>query len=327
MINIWTGKIGDGKSYHVVKNEVIPAVKAGRPVLTNLDIGPEHIRAIAFECGISPAEVRIRVVDGERLKQMLQLDENDKEGKHLEIEKQTLVVVDEAQKLWRAREFKETSNNFLFLLEWHRHLGLDIDFITQDVAQMDKAIGRLCNEFLTVKNLRVLNTWLGDRYVIQHREKPGMPVIATTRGYLEPKYFRFYRSMVNEGKRTHETASGLSFWKVAAVAGLVMVSGYRVFTQGAFGGTAKAAKIATSGGGITSGLNKPGESVAVSAAGAASVAEGRVSGLSARGENLRDALREKPKVCRLETQIGRSRILMNGKDERLEWPRIVTVCE
>lgn len=316
MIYIYTGKIGDGKSYHVVKNELIPAVKAGRPVLTNLDIGPEHIRAIAFECGLSPAQVKITVVDGERLKEMLQLDENDKEGKHLPIEKQTLIIVDEAQKLWRAREYKETSNNFLFLLEWHRHLGLDVVFISQDVGQMDKAIGRLCNEFLTVKNLRMLHSFVGNRYILQHRQRPGDPVVATTRGTLDPKYFRFYRSMVNEGMRTHETTAGLSLVKVGAVVALLCVAGARVYSQGAFGGAvktmrqteAKAAALAAS-----PGQTSPSMPV--------------VEPLARRGETLRDAVRDTPRPCRIETQIGRSRLKFRGTEDVREWPRAVTVCD
>ena len=51
---LYAGKTGSGKSYGAVKNCIIPAIKAGRPVYTNVALNPEHFA----EKGMDPTLIR-----------------------------------------------------------------------------------------------------------------------------------------------------------------------------------------------------------------------------------------------------------------------------
>lgn len=233
MIYLYEGKIGDGKSYHVVRNELLPAIRAGRRVYTNIDIGAEHIRNMEIHCGLEVGTARIDRVDGKNnWRALLQLDDDDKEGVSLRVAQRSLIIVDESQMIWDAREFKETPKGFLTFLEYHRHFGLDVVFITQNVKRLDSAARGLANELLQVKNLKMLSSVLGDRYVIHHRQKPGDPIVASSSGRFDPLYFRFYRSHRDGGMRTHASMTGISWKYYGIVLALLVFAGIRIAQRG-----------------------------------------------------------------------------------------------
>lgn len=206
---VYYGKIGDGKTYHVMANEILPAVKAGRRIYSNIE-GLDH-REIAFYAGVPLADLKItQWENSDEIRSHLVADRDDKEGVSLKIDKGSLVVVDEAQLVYDAREFKNTGKNFLTLLEKHRHWGLDIVFITQNPKRLEGAICRLANRCYQVKNLGFLSTIFGSRYVIHHRQTPFDDVVQTSHGRLKPEIFKLYRSAVQHGEQTHKTKSALN---------------------------------------------------------------------------------------------------------------------
>jgi zona occludens toxin (predicted ATPase) len=210
VIYLYYGKIGDGKTYHVMANELLPAVRSGRKIYTNID--GLNIKQIAMATGKLPYEVNIEHIENPNtIKELMTIDANDKEGHSLKLERGSMVIIDEAQMIWDAREFKDTKKGFLSLLEYHRHFGLDFVFITQNPKRLEVTISRLSNESYQVKNLGFLGAFLKGRYVMHSRQSPyDRDIISTTRGTYRDEVFACYRSFVSKTNKTHKTKSAMS---------------------------------------------------------------------------------------------------------------------
>src|SRR5580692_1543897 len=64
-----------------------------------------------------------------------------------------LYVIDECHNYFPAREWQLTGNDATFFLSQHRKLNCDVILITQHPEQCDKALRRLAQEYMTVRNL------------------------------------------------------------------------------------------------------------------------------------------------------------------------------
>lgn len=230
MIYLYYGKLGDGKTYHVVSNEILPALRHGRNVYTNID--GLDLREIAFYLNKPLAEIDSHVhifEDTNQIIDMCQLQEGDKTGESCLLEKGSLVVVDEAQLVWNNRDFKNTKKEFAHLLQWCRHLGLDFVFVTQDVGNLEVLIRRMCNYAYQVKNMRLLSAFLGNRYIINVRQTPqDLTIMSRSLGSFDPKIFRLYRSMV-ETSRHKSSGAFLQVWWFWAI---ILVVGFQIFKSG-----------------------------------------------------------------------------------------------
>lgn len=227
MIYLYYGKIGDGKTYHVVSNELIPAVRAGRKIYTNIDgLSKKHIGMLT---GKIDNEMQIVILSNDQLKDLLQLSVDDKEGLGLQVSRGALIIVDEAQMIWDAREFRDTKKTFLTFLEYHRHFGLDIVFITQNVKRLESSISRLCNESYQVKNLKFLGGFLKRQYVLHIRQTPhDREKVATIRGSYRNEIFLCYRSYVASSKFSKKTKAALQGFVYYATA-IMLVLGVSMF--------------------------------------------------------------------------------------------------
>jgi hypothetical protein len=243
--SVYFGKIGDGKTYHVMINELLPALAAGRRVYTNIDGLNE--KEIARYLGVCATKLEIyHEVDAEWYRKNLVWDsDGDKEGEALgkRVKHGSMIVVDEAQNIWPARETKNTQAGFIKLLAYQRHFGLDFVFITQQVKLMDVVISRFCNDAYQIKNLGMLSKSLGRRYIVNRRQSPLDPdVIGQYKGKYDDKIFRLYKSASLRVKSTAKNASFLSrpMFKFAAVGLLLGI--FFVANNGLFPGISKVKK-------------------------------------------------------------------------------------
>lgn len=214
-IYLYYGKIGDGKTYHVLANEVVPAARKGRKIYTNLD--GLNVRRLS-----QYVDREVDVVQWEKVEDIraaFNLDQDDKEGASLKVDRGSLLIVDEAQMIFDSRQWKDTGPGVLRLCEYHRHFGLDIVFITQSPGRLDKSLCRLANESLHVKNLRFLGSMFGKRYVINIRQTPwDRETMATMSGSFKSEIFALYRSsVVNARARVSKSAVKMT-WMVAPAA-------------------------------------------------------------------------------------------------------------
>lgn len=134
MIWLYTGTPGSGKSYHVCC-DVIQKLKRGGNVIANFPVNENVIK----RCKGSSL-----YVDNNDLTPAYLIDhamKNHKFGK----EAQTLVVIDECQIMFNAREFgRKDRRDWVTFFSQHRKLGYNVILITQSDKMLDKQIRALC---------------------------------------------------------------------------------------------------------------------------------------------------------------------------------------
>jgi hypothetical protein len=64
-----------------------------------------------------------------------------------------LYVIDEVHNYFGAREWQATGSDCTWFLSQHRKMGCDVVLVTQHPDQTDKALRRLAQEYMTVRNL------------------------------------------------------------------------------------------------------------------------------------------------------------------------------
>lgn len=127
-ISSYVGMPGHGKTYGVVKHVVIPALKKGRRIYTNIPINKEEC-----ELRFNNIPVHFDIKD---------IKENSNWWTDI-FEPGSVLILDEVQKLWpagmKANVIPEEDRNFL---SEHRHqvgedgYSTEIILITQDIGQM-----------------------------------------------------------------------------------------------------------------------------------------------------------------------------------------------
>jgi hypothetical protein len=207
MILLYTGKTGDGKTHHIIRNELLPALRQGRRVYTNID--GLNLRAIAAFMDV-PYDIIMRQVTictGNEIRTLCQLhmlNSGDIDNEGLELEPKSLVIVDEAQMIWASSDWAKFSNRraFMSLLEYHRHFGLDFILITQASKNLDVSVSRTANEVCQVERRHYLGKLGARNYAVHHRRAIGAPIDYTTNHVFLSDIFHLYRcSFVPESAR------------------------------------------------------------------------------------------------------------------------------
>jgi len=214
------GRPGGGKSYEAVAYQVLPALKEGRKVITNLPLQIDHFVAVLGE------EVRelIVVIDG-KLNDFGSMERpfskvadyndewrNDKgQG--------PLYVVDEAHMTLPNKNLNTE------ILEWyslHRHYGVDIVLVTQNLRKIHRDI----KDMVEVTYYCAKNTALGSNNTYTRKVRSGAngDVVNTSIRKYEQAYFPFYKSHTASNSSVVEAMAAdiVPLWKRWPVVGSVL---------------------------------------------------------------------------------------------------------
>lgn len=191
------GLNGSGKTYHAVKDFLIPALKAGRNVITNIDgIDTEYLH-IAFGISYENLEKLVLYPPGEDLSQAGGFD--DPMTRFYEIcqkQKNTLVLFDEIQTYYPAMAWKENPyrNAFTAYVTQHRKYGDDLVALTPDASKVDSAIRNIFHYNIHFKKAGLIGQndryFYNVRYASEFDSKP----LKTGTGKYEPEYYAAYKS-------------------------------------------------------------------------------------------------------------------------------------
>lgn len=125
----YTGLPGSGKTYDVVANQVMPALKAGRHVVTNIPLEREAIRALIPDARLSEFPMEQVQASPELI------DHYAAPG--------CVLILDEVWRLWPSgQKSNQVPEPFRKLLAEHRHMvdevgnSMQIVLVTQDLAQI-----------------------------------------------------------------------------------------------------------------------------------------------------------------------------------------------
>lgn len=235
MIYAICGTPGSFKSCYAVENFVLPALRKGRKVFTNIEgLSAAHISAYYDLDPISVEEnlqVLGRVYDDDGTYH----EDRDKIRKFYEdLPINALVIIDEAQNYFSSRDFKEQfSSDLIPWLTKHRHLGNDVVWITQNIESVDITFRR--NTHLTyalrrAENLGLKNAafnYIFDRADLDRRH------LARKMYRPDPTIFKLYSSYqeksVEENRKSYNVFMRSPFVWLAVVvfayAAYVMFSG------------------------------------------------------------------------------------------------------
>lgn len=137
-IILLSGLPGSGKSLNAISQFILPQLKRGRTVYTNIE-GLNHLAISIY--------LDMPLMDVDNL-----LVSTDITGKTLEFTTSMVkklphgcfVCIDEAQRFWNNRAYSSPENiELLPHLQQHRHYGQDFLFVTQNMDQLDIGIRRL----------------------------------------------------------------------------------------------------------------------------------------------------------------------------------------
>jgi len=166
------GKPGGGKSYLAVF-QICEELKSGkgRNIVTNIALNLPELAAWCHENikdEVSLSE-RIRVLDDSEAGEFWLYEPHKKYDRRREIKvgkrvievpdfsergsPGCLYVIDEVHNYFGAREWQATGSDCTWFLSQHRKMGCDVVLVTQHPDQTDKALRRLAQEYMTVRNL------------------------------------------------------------------------------------------------------------------------------------------------------------------------------
>lgn len=229
-INAYTGLPRSGKSYGVVENVIVPALKKGRVVWTNI---PMHETAVAELCGLLPVQFHI--------------DDIRKNPNWFQevLPKGVVLVLDEAWRLWpsglKANQILEQHKSFL---AEHGHMvgednySTEIYLVTQDLAQIAVFARNLVDT--TVRSSKLTSIGQSNRFKIEIFDGPVTgpkpqkdKKIRQSISKYDPKVYSLYRShtMSETGAAGDETPTdqrknifkGAGFKSIAIAAVLVPI--------------------------------------------------------------------------------------------------------
>lgn len=176
MIYFYSGTPGSGKSYHVAE-DIRKALLKGELVISNFPVNLDFLppdkrnRFIFVDNNELLNNAYLRRIDKKRITEYSYIDGLvslsqqffDRNSKGQIIERQALIVLDEAQIIFNPREWNRNDRlSWIEFFRLHRHLGYDIIVCSQDDVAIDKQIRGIFQTEVVHKNLRNYNTvsWL-----------------------------------------------------------------------------------------------------------------------------------------------------------------------
>lgn len=195
-ITAYTGLPGHGKSYGVVEHVILPALRAGRMVVTNLALRADVVAAEYPEAKLFPFDVAAICAEPGLIKAAALPG--------------AVVVIDEAWRLWpQGMQGKNVPEPFRAFLAEHRH-NVDADgnsmqvvLVTQDLKQLASFARALIEETYRVRKLVALGaskSFVVDVYAgaavsaVSGGSPPEKGRVRQMPGRYKAEVWRFYQS-------------------------------------------------------------------------------------------------------------------------------------
>jgi len=215
-IEFYWAKVGHGKTYHIVKNRLLPALMEGRNVYTNINFGgplmindcevfSEELRAGMIISDYLKKDIReqFHVIGGDWVRATLNMGSSQKDFNN--IPNGSRIILDEVQDIFPIGGYKAAPEGFFRLLCKCRHYDIDFVFISQNTSLVDKRIVSTCSDFIKIKNAGFLSSFLSKTYRVTHHQS-----VFDFEGYsssihkFDPDIFTLYKSANAIVKKTHK---------------------------------------------------------------------------------------------------------------------------
>ncbi|WP_343743266.1 zonular occludens toxin domain-containing protein [Herbaspirillum huttiense] len=241
-INVYTGLMGSGKSYEVVSEVIVPAIAAGRRVVTNVDgIDGDKIREY-IERNYKPVpdslgEV-VHVTNGDVALEKFFPFYDDKKGAHTDtvVQPGDLVCVDEAWRFWPATGATLLKEHKSFFLE-HRHftnaqtgIACDLVLMIQDMSTLNRFVKNVVA--FHIRTHKKISLGLSSHYSVSifegNKQTKAARISVTLRKYRKeifPLYSSFKGGAAGKIVNVDKRQNMLARKKIWATAALLVVAG------------------------------------------------------------------------------------------------------
>lgn len=243
-INVYTGLMGSGKSYEVVSEVIVPAIAAGRRVVTNVDgIDGDKIREYIEKNYKTVPETLgevVHVTNGEVSQPNFFPYYDDKKGEHTDtiVQPGDLACIDEAWRFWPATGATLLKEHKSFFLE-HRHftnaqtgVACDLVLMIQDMSTLNRFVKNVVA--FHIRTHKKISLGLANNYSVSifegNKQTKAARISVTLRKYRK-EIFPLYSSfkggaagkIVNVDKRQNMMARR-SVWLTAIFMVLVLIA-------------------------------------------------------------------------------------------------------
>lgn len=221
-VTMMIGPPGAGKSYEATVFQVLPALKEGRKVITNLPLNVEAFAEINEEF---VDLIELVFPSKENQKPFSRAQDYQSDWKHPEDGIGPLFVVDECHvPLPRGKTLLEVEEWFAM----HRHEGVDVILMTQSYGKVSKSICELVQTAIVLRK----NSNLGFRNAYRRDVRDGLTratSLGVTQRRYEKKYFKLYQSYTRGGKGEGKHSDIKPIWKRWPFLGLGAVVLYLLY--------------------------------------------------------------------------------------------------
>jgi zona occludens toxin (predicted ATPase) len=220
------GQIGSGKTYLAIEKFILPALREGRFVYTNIDFGHKF----EFEVWANFSRHLNRdiskffniVPETSQFLEKLKLIAYDERGSKLP--PKSVVVIDEAHQIFNYLDTLKIPKQVWEFLAYSRHFGIDLVFISQSPELLSKFILNLCNNFIYVYTLKQNSSLLKGRYKIEIRSTFGGQVLETKFPKYDTSIFKLYRSyLTDDDESVFKRSALVQGWAKPAFAVLLVL--------------------------------------------------------------------------------------------------------
>jgi len=210
-----TGVAGTGKTLYCMQKYIIPELIKGNRVYSNID-------------GLVLGRVSILYdVDIIQLERTYFKLKNPKRFWE-EIEKNSMVVLDEAQNVFNNREWQSQDNNdcIKYLME-HRHYGHQLVFITPHIDALDAGIRRVCEFTYKHKSYSMLGNEKAVKCAVFSQANTNMEPLKLFTWHHDVRIYDCYKSYFEEGTKEVKVRvsifRNLKLWVLVFITGVMLI--------------------------------------------------------------------------------------------------------
>lgn len=220
-INIIVGRPGSGKSYESVVYHVIPAIKQGRKVVTNLPLNVDHFKQVFGDEVQDLIDIRADSFEKHSgvLRPFSKPEHFTDEDWVNEKGQGPLFVIDECHFIYpttgRGKQAHEDLLDCLAYFSTHRHMGHDIVLMTQSLGKINKDL----RDMIEVQYAVSKHTAAGSQKSYTQNVLDGAAgrpkVVDTKVRFYKKEFFPFYTSHTLSSSSVDEAKSAdiKPFWK------------------------------------------------------------------------------------------------------------------
>lgn len=229
-IQVFTGAVGSGKTYHIVNDVIIPHLRdpltSARKIIHNVRLKPRVIETEYF----FPFSLNEKVFQFTNDQIMSAVSDMEKiQG--------ALIIIDEFQLIWPSSKGM-TNPKHLEFFTTHRHYMIDIIIGTQDLDNIVKQVRNLVeveNHFKALKHIGMTSGYVVEAYFNKSRK----PDLRLNRRY-DPEKFKFYQSHATSALqaghkevRVRPATHALKYYvAMLVIAGILIIGGfYRIYSR------------------------------------------------------------------------------------------------